>query len=135
MHPQPDRLAAVPLFAELSDEQRARIAAWLDEEAFEQGTRLTREGAADYEFFVIADGRVRVAHEGATVAELGPGDVFGELAIIGGGRRRADVTAVTDVTIWSMFGTRFRELQLEMPEVSARLEELARDRARALGDA
>ena len=47
MHPAPDRLSVVPLFGDLSDEQRAEVASWLDEETFDAGERVTREGASD----------------------------------------------------------------------------------------
>jgi CPA1 family monovalent cation:H+ antiporter len=134
MHPDPARVLVVPILRDLSDEQRAQVASWLDEETFDAGTRLTREGASDYEFFVIGDGEVEVTHEGKTLARLGQGDVFGELAILGGGRRRADVTAVTDVVLWSMFGTRFREMQLSMPQVAEALQALADERARILDE-
>lgn len=135
MHPDPDRITIVPLFSDLSDDERTRLASWLDEERFDAGSHITREGASDYEFFVLVDGEVQVSHEGTNIATLRPGDVFGELAILGGGRRRADVTALTDVVLWSMFGTRFREMQLSMPQVATALQSLADERGRTLGDA
>jgi CRP-like cAMP-binding protein len=60
---------------------------------------------------------------------LGPGDVFGEMAFFGDGRRSAGVVADTDVRVLVMFGARFREMQLSMPDVAARLEDLVRERS------
>ena len=67
-------------------------------------------------------------HDGAEVRRLGPGDVLGELALLGDGRRHADAVAVHDVRVGSMFGTHFREMQTSMPSVEAGLERLADDR-------
>jgi CRP-like cAMP-binding protein len=59
---------------------------------------------------------------------LGPGDVFGELALLGDGSRHADVVAVTDLRVLSMFGTHFREMQATLPAVETGLERLADER-------
>ena len=128
MDADPDRLAHVPVFAGLSEEDRAHVASWLIAEDHPPGTRLAHEGRTDYAFFVIDDGRVRVERDGDVIAELGPGDVFGEMAFFGDGVRNADVVTETDVRIMWMFGSRFREMQLSMPDASARIEELARKR-------
>jgi CRP-like cAMP-binding protein len=59
---------------------------------------------------------------------LGPGDFFGEAAILGDGRRTADVVAENDLELLTMFGTRFRVLQMEMPELAAMIEATMRER-------
>ena len=115
-------LAAVPLFASLSDSDRAQLAVWFDTQEASEGVRLTGEGAAGYSFFVLADGRAAVTSDGAEVATLGPGDFFGEIAIIGSGRRSASVTTTTPATLYVMFGTEFRQLQQTQPEIAARIE-------------
>jgi CRP-like cAMP-binding protein len=123
-HPDPERLALVSLFSGLSDHERAQLASWMDVEAFNPGRRLTEEGAFDYAFFVLEQGRVRVEQGGEMVASLGPGDVFGEMAFFGDGRRNSDVIAETPGSVLVMFGTRFREMQASMPEVAAMLQDL-----------
>lgn len=128
MHPNPDRLIEMPLFAGLTHQERQRVASWLDVQEQVAGSHLTREGAADYAFFVVDDGEAVVEHEGREIGRLGPGDVFGELAMLGAGRRLADVVAVTDMRIFSMFGTHFREMEMAMPSVEARLQEIAASR-------
>jgi voltage-gated potassium channel len=115
-------LAAVPLFASLSDSDRTQLAVWFDATEASEGVRLTGEGAAGYSFFVLADGRAAVTFDGAEVATLGPGDFFGEIAIIGNGRRSATVTTTTPATLFVMFGTEFRQLQKTQPEIAARIE-------------
>jgi voltage-gated potassium channel len=115
-------LAAVPLFASLSDSDRTQLAVWFDATEASEGVRLTGEGAAGYSFFVLADGRAAVTFDGAEVATLGPGDFFGEIAIMGNGRRSATVTTTTPATLFVMFGTEFRQLQQTQPEIAARIE-------------
>jgi voltage-gated potassium channel len=115
-------LAAVPLFASLSDSDRTQLAVWFDATEASEGVRLTGEGAAGYSFFVLADGRAAVTFDGAEVATLGPGDFFGEIAIMGNGRRSATVTTTTPATLFVMFGTEFRQLQKTQPEIAARIE-------------
>ena len=122
MRPDPDRLRAVPLFAGLRDDQLERLAEMFEvEEIGEAGRRLTPEGASGYMFYVIADGTADVMHHDALVAQLGPGDFFGEMAILGDGRRVADVVATAPMTLYAMFGTSFREMEAELPEVAAQI--------------
>jgi CRP-like cAMP-binding protein len=127
-HPDPDRLALVSLFSSLSVDDRTRLASWMEVEDFNAGRRLTEQGAFDYAFFVLEQGRVRVEQDGRTVASLGPGDVFGEMSFFGDGRRNADVVAESAGRLLVMFGTRFREMQATMPDVAARLESLVSTR-------
>jgi CPA2 family monovalent cation:H+ antiporter-2 len=129
MHPDPQRLSEIPLFEGLTGEQLEQIASWFDVEEHPAGTRLTREGASGYAFFILDQGRARVEHDGTAIDELRPGDAFGEMAFLSDGRRKADVFADTEVGVMAMFGTRFRELQALAPEVTQRLEAIARDRS------
>ena len=128
MHPDPRDLLSVPLFADLTDDERERIAAWFEIQERESGERIVHEGSSGYGFFVLDDGEVRIEHDGHEVGRLTPGDVFGELALLGDGRRHADVIAVTDVRVLSMFGTHFREMQATMPAIEPGLERLADQR-------
>ena len=104
------------------------LAGHLEIEAFDAGRRLVAEGRVGYSFYVIDSGRVEVSHDGAPVREMGPGDYFGEIAILGEGRRTATVTAVEPVVAWSLFGTHFRTLQAERPDVADALEAAMRER-------
>ena len=130
-NPDPSRLASVPLFSGLSDDERAELATWLDTEDHAAGMQLARQGAADYAFFVLDEGRARVEQDGKAVGTLGAGDVFGEIAFFDHGRRTADVVAETDVRVLVMFGTRFREMQTTLPAVAGQLEALVRERTDA----
>jgi len=124
-----DRLRRSPIFDEVSDEDLATIAEWFDEEGVRAGHHVTSEGASGYAFFVIDRGEARVLHGDREVRRLGPGDEFGEAAIIGDGRRTASVVAETDLVLLALFGTRFRELQRSYPDLSAKIESLMRERS------
>ena len=99
MHPEPHRLRAIPLFADLEPDDLDRVASWLEIREESEGRRLTPEGASGYEFFVIEEGTADVNHEGAKIGSLGRGDFFGEMAMMGDGRRVADVVATSPITL------------------------------------
>jgi CRP-like cAMP-binding protein len=111
-------LASVPLFADLDEPQLVELSGWFEERDVSAGTRLTGEGAAGYSFYVLTDGAASVTAGGDTVASLGPGDFFGEVAILGDGRRSATVTTTTDSKVLAMFGTEFRRLQDVQPAIA-----------------
>jgi CRP/FNR family transcriptional regulator, cyclic AMP receptor protein len=122
------RLSKIPLFDDLPEDQLASLALWLDEEATKAGRGVTHEGTSGYAFFVIEEGEARVMRGDEELRRLGPGDFFGEAAILGDGRRTADVVAETDLELLAMFGTRFRALQMEMPELAAMIEATMHER-------
>jgi voltage-gated potassium channel len=115
----PERLQAVPLFSTLSPEELAALGGRFEARQVRAGICLTREGASGYTFFVIESGAVEVEQNGAVVGTLGPGDFFGETAIISGERRNATVTAASEVDLLVLFGTDFRILEREWPAVAA----------------
>ena len=127
-----DDLTGVPLFAGLSDEERSILAEWFEVSNSNTGTVLVSEGAAGYSFYVLLEGAAEVKVGDETVATYGPGDFFGEMAILGGGRRNATVTVTAPARLLSMFGTEFRMLQEVQPKVAAQLEETMRQRAAEL---
>jgi CRP-like cAMP-binding protein len=122
------RLAGVPLFASLEEQELAETACRFEERTVGEGVDLVGEGAADYCFFVIEDGNAIVTSNGAELRMLGPGDYFGEVGILGEGRRSATVTTTSPARVLVLFGTEFRRLQQEHPEIAARLEAVATER-------
>jgi CRP-like cAMP-binding protein len=123
-----DDLTGIPLFAGLTDEERSILAEWFEVSDASAGTALVSEGAAGYSFYVLLDGAAEVKVGDERVALYGPGDFFGEMAILGEGRRNATVTVLTPSRLLSMFGTEFRMLQEVQPAVAAQLEETMRQR-------
>jgi CRP-like cAMP-binding protein len=127
-------LENVPLFSSLDADQLAKISDWFHVQNAREGMRLVGEGAPGYTFFVLVDGTAEVSSASKTVAELGSGDFFGELAILGDGRRTATVTSTSPVRLLVMFGTEFRQLEAAYPEIASRLIETMRTRAGGLAE-
>jgi CRP-like cAMP-binding protein len=116
-------LAGVPLFATLSDSERAEIAALFEVKDVAAGVRLVGEGTTGSTFFVLARGEVVVTANGERIASLGPTDFFGELALLGEGRRTATVTTTSDARVLVLFGDDFRRLRSMYPEIAAEIDE------------
>jgi CRP/FNR family cyclic AMP-dependent transcriptional regulator len=115
-----ERLAKVPLFAECRKRDLSFISALLRERTFPAGTELTTEGQPGDEFMIIFDGSVTAAQHGQPVAQLGPGDFFGEIALLDGGPRTATITADTEVTV-GIIGRREWQDLLAQPGVAEQL--------------
>jgi CRP-like cAMP-binding protein len=127
-HPTAADLARIPLLSELSDDTRTALAAVMETEVSEAGHAVVTEGRVGYAFYVIDSGYADVVHEGQQLRRLGPGDFFGEIAIMGEGRRTASVIATELLTTWVVFGSSFRGLEQDRPEVAAALQEAMRER-------
>jgi CRP/FNR family transcriptional regulator, cyclic AMP receptor protein len=124
----PERLQAVPLFSTLSAEELAALAGMFEARQVRAGTCLTREGASGYTFFVIESGMLEVEQNGAVVSTLGPGDFFGETAIISGERRNATVTAASEADLLVLFGTDFRILERDWPAIGVKIADTMAER-------
>ena len=122
------RLQSIPLFADLSNKEREQIARWADEVDVPAGYHLLEQGRFPHEFFVIEQGTVAVTKDGQHLADLGPGDFFGEIAILEQERRTATVIASTPVTAIVMLARDFEAMENAMPEVAARVHEAIRER-------
>jgi CRP/FNR family transcriptional regulator, cyclic AMP receptor protein len=124
----PEALRRVSLFATLSRGELEKLAGWTFEVEVPQGEDLIREGRLAHEFFVIEDGAVEVRRHGERIAELGPGDFFGEVALLGDGRRTASVTTTTEARLIVMSTSEFRRMEQELPEVAERVHAALRER-------
>ena len=125
---EPDQLRSCSLFTGLGHEELEPLCDWFEVASVSEGVTVAGEGAPGYSFFVIAQGNAVVSSDGDELATLGPGGFFGEVAILGDGRRSANVTTTSPATLLVMFGTEFRRLQEAQPEVAARLEATMADR-------
>jgi CRP-like cAMP-binding protein len=128
MTPSAAELSRIPLFGSLSESELDDLALSFESRSVSAGTRLTGEGAQGYSFFALAEGHAAVTIGGLKVSTLGPGDCFGEMALIGDGWRTATVTTTARAKLYVMFGTEFRRLQQGHPEIADRLETLMRTR-------
>jgi CRP-like cAMP-binding protein len=127
-----DDLANVPLFDSLSSSELEELASRFDVLTFSEGVKLTSEGASGYSFFVLIEGSAVVTAENEVVATYMPGDFFGEMAILGGGRRTATVTTTSPSRLLAMFGTEFRRMEDSQPAIAAQLETVMRQRQEEL---
>jgi CRP-like cAMP-binding protein len=122
-----DALRRSPLFAELGRRELARVAAGMSERTFPAGTTIAREGEVGVGFFVVESGRATVSARGREVGRLGPGDHFGEVALIVEAPRTATVVAATDLRCYGMTSWEFRRLVETNATVAWKvLESLAR---------
>jgi CRP-like cAMP-binding protein len=125
-----ERVARVPLFADLSAEQVAEVAAKFEERHVDAGRRLTTGGGGGYFFFVIDSGTAEVTHDGVVLATFGPGDFFGESAIFETLRRTATVTTTSPATVLAMFGADFALLTDHIPGLRKKIDAAISDRLR-----
>jgi len=127
-----DRLKAIPLFAGLNRKERRALAPRADEVELEQGRVIVREGEWAYEFFAIEDGTAEVRRGEQLLAELGPGDFFGEMGLVGDTRRNANVIASSPLKVVVMTAQAFRQTSRELPEVAAKIRAAIEERCRHL---
>jgi CRP-like cAMP-binding protein len=118
-------LRTIPLFAGLADEDLARIDDWLEQIDVPADWYLVNQGSSPVGFFLVVSGEVKVEREGSVVATLGPGDFFGEIALLEGERRTATVITSTAVTALVMDADEFYAMCAEIPEVGARINAAA----------
>src|SRR4051812_30091804 len=112
----------------LAKAQRAEVARQADEIDVEAGKRLVSAGRFGYEFFVIENGTAEVVRGEEHIADLGPGDFFGEMALLGDTVRNADVVCSSPMTAMVMTDAAFRSLKRRMPEVADEIREACRRR-------
>ncbi len=116
-----DQLSRIPLFAGCSDRDLEHLAHAADRIRLPEGTLLTRQGDIGREAFVILAGSAAVDRDGERVAEIGPGDVVGELALLDGGPRSATVTATSDIEALVLTRPAFTAVLDEIPTLAHRL--------------
>jgi CRP-like cAMP-binding protein len=123
------QLDGVPLFDGLQPDQLQRIAAWLEPVEVPAGWYLLNQGSYPDGFFVVLEGEVSVERDGESIAKIGPGDFFGEIALLEDDRRTATVTTATRVKAAVMDAADFFEMCAEIPAVSTRITDAAMRRS------
>lgn len=125
---EPERIARLPLYAELDDQQRAEIASCLRDVEVAAGETLATQGDSAYEFFVIEAGQAEVRRDGELIGSLGPGDVCGEMGLLLTGTRTASVVAVTPMKLVGIFSREFKRIERSMPAIADTLRATMRER-------
>jgi CRP-like cAMP-binding protein len=117
----PGRLKNLPLFQDVPDEELQQIAPFVDETSVSEGYRLVNEGDYSYQFMAIEEGTAEVLRGGEKLADLGPGDFFGEMGLLEKDRRNASVVATSPLRVITMTGWDLKRLEKTAPEVADRI--------------
>ena len=116
-----DALRSVSLFADLNDDELSQVALLFKQRRFAAGDTVVKEGTDGAAFFLIESGEADVSVQGVERAGLGPGDHFGEIALIDEGVRSATITAATDVVCYGLTLWEFRPLVIENGNIGWKL--------------
>ena len=124
----PNRLKAIPLFSDLSDEEANRLAAFATETSAAEGQILMKQGDYAVELIAIEEGTADIIQDGKKIASLGPGDLIGEMALFNREPRNADVIATSPMRLLKLTHWEIRRMSDETIE---RIREVVDQRARA----
>lgn len=122
------RLKSIPLFQEVGDQELAQIAPFAQEVMVDGGKVLVREGDFSYEFMAIEEGEAEVTRGGEHVAELGPGDFFGEMGLLEKTLRNATVTAKSPMRLVTLTGWDLRRVERTAPQAIERVRSVLEER-------
>jgi CRP/FNR family transcriptional regulator, cyclic AMP receptor protein len=128
----PARLRKIPVFADLDDEELRHIAALAAEVSVPDGKELVREGDYSYDVLAIEEGTARVERHGNHIADIGPGDVVGEMGVLERSQRNATVVATSPMLLLTLTGWDIRRLRKSAPNAVEHLRDVVasrRDRA------
>ena len=109
-----DHLKTIPLFSSLSDKALNTVSVFATETSVSTGKRLVHEGDYSYDLIVIESGTADVIKDGKIIGSLGPGDVFGEMGMLSGGRRMADVVATSSMRLITLSKSDLRRISTEV---------------------
>jgi CRP-like cAMP-binding protein len=116
-----DKLREIPMFSQCSKRELGALARLVEEVDIAEGRVLTREGSPGNEFFAIISGQATVTRKGRRITVLGPGDSFGELALLNPGPRDATVTAVTPMRVAVLGRREFSGALAEVPSLARKI--------------
>jgi CRP/FNR family transcriptional regulator, cyclic AMP receptor protein len=123
-----NRLKSIPLFQTVPDEELRQLAPFANEASVEQGRELVREGDFSYELWAIEEGEAEVLRDGEHLADLGPGDFFGEIGLLEKDLRTATVVAKTPMRLITLTGWDLKRMERTMPEAVARVRKVLEER-------
>lgn len=127
-----DLLHRIPLFSGFDKRRLERLGMLADEVDVAAGKVLMRQGETGTDMMVLVRGRVAVERDGEQVNSLGPGDFFGEIALVDGGPRTATVTAAEPSTLLVITHRDFHSMMEEFPEVAGQVMNALANRVRTL---
>ena len=122
------RLKKIPVFADLGDDEIEAMARLASEVSVPEGKELVREGDYSYDVLVIEEGTASVERGGDVIAELGPGDVIGEMGVLERSQRNATVVATSSMMLVTLTSWDIRKLNKSTPAVVEHLRSLVEQR-------
>jgi CRP-like cAMP-binding protein len=126
-----DTLEQVPLLEELTKRDRQHLAHSMKERTFRSGQQIVVEGRTGVGFFIILEGKAAVTIGGELIQVLGPGDYFGEMALLDGGERTATITADGELRCATMTSWAFKAFVVDNPKVAWAMLQTLAQRVRA----
>ena len=123
------QLKRIPLFSDAPDEELKQVAAFAESKEVADGTEIVSEGGFSRELLAIEEGTAEVSRDGEKVADLGPGDIFGEAGMLDDSMRSATVTATSRMKLISMGHFEVKRLKKDAPSVYERIERLVDERS------
>jgi CRP/FNR family transcriptional regulator, cyclic AMP receptor protein len=123
-----DLIRTIPLFAQCTAAELASVAAIADEIDLREGRQLATESAPGQEFVVVVEGTADVMQDGRVINSIGPGEFFGEIALVTGRPRTATVVATSAMHALVIEGHAFQRLMNEAPDIRAKVERAAGER-------
>jgi CRP/FNR family cyclic AMP-dependent transcriptional regulator len=121
-------LKTIPLFAEVPEDQLRKIAPFAETDEFAEGQVVVKEGGYSNHFFAIEDGTAKVERDGQHIADLGPGDVFGEQGLLEKQERSATVIATSRLRVIKIEHWELSRMRKSMPEVVEELQRKVQER-------
>jgi len=121
-------LKTIPLFAEVPDDKLRKIAPFAETDEFAEGQVVVKEGGYSNHFFAIEEGTAKVERSGEHIADLGPGDVFGEQGLLEKQERTATVTAGSRLRVIKIEHWELSRMRKTMPEVVEELQRKVEER-------
>ena len=123
-----ERLKAIKLFEPIPDDELAQIAPFAEEREVGGGSPLVKEGQFSYEFMAIEEGTAEVTRSGEHVADLGPGDFFGEIGLLERALRTATVTSTSDMRLITLTGWDMKRMERAIPEAVEEIRRVLEER-------
>src|ERR1700730_4019534 len=116
-----ESLRQVPLFAGLDRKELQMLSKLVKEQRYNAGATIVKSGAGGHGLYIIKEGNIEVIRDGQRVASMGPGEVFGEISVLDGGPRTADVRAETDTVSLPLASWEVKPLLMENASISYKM--------------
>ncbi len=114
-------LKRVPLFRDLDGDELDSVGAVVTDLRFSAGETLITQGAPAHEMFIVTTGTLEVFRDGHHIADIGPGEFAGEMAVLARTQRNSTVTAKTDVEVLHIDGRSLQALFADVPQIAVKM--------------